>query len=109
MSGAKSYEPFLHVERAELARLSGDLAKLVSGFFRLRDLGPFDLKGVSAPIRVYELEGVSALHTPIEVSRSRGFSRFVGKKSSNSATDLLVGDTIAMGLRLFTNQEGLDR
>jgi hypothetical protein len=24
MSGAKSYEPFLHVERAELARLVGD-------------------------------------------------------------------------------------
>jgi hypothetical protein len=24
MSGAKSYEPFLHVERAELARLSSD-------------------------------------------------------------------------------------
>jgi hypothetical protein len=26
MSGAKSYEPFLHVERAELARLTGDEA-----------------------------------------------------------------------------------
>jgi hypothetical protein len=26
MSGAKSYEPFIHVERAELARLSGDEA-----------------------------------------------------------------------------------
>jgi hypothetical protein len=26
MSGAKSYEPFLHVERAELARLNGDEA-----------------------------------------------------------------------------------
>jgi hypothetical protein len=26
MSGAKSYEPFLHVERAELARLKGDEA-----------------------------------------------------------------------------------
>jgi hypothetical protein len=26
MSGAKSYEPFLHVERAELARLIGDEA-----------------------------------------------------------------------------------
>jgi hypothetical protein len=24
MTGAKSYEPFLHVERAELARLSGE-------------------------------------------------------------------------------------
>jgi hypothetical protein len=27
MSGAKSYEPFLHVERAELARLAGDEAR----------------------------------------------------------------------------------
>ena len=26
MSGAKSYAPFLHVERAELARLTGDEA-----------------------------------------------------------------------------------
>jgi hypothetical protein len=26
MSGAKSYEPFVHVERAELARLIGDEA-----------------------------------------------------------------------------------
>jgi len=26
MSGAKSYEPFLHVERAEIARLMGDEA-----------------------------------------------------------------------------------
>src|SRR5262249_27285191 len=56
-------------------------AKLVSGFFHLRDLGSFDLKGVSAPIRVSELEGVGALHTPLEVSRLRGFSRFVGRDS----------------------------
>jgi hypothetical protein len=28
MSGAKSYEPFLHVERAELARLNGDESSL---------------------------------------------------------------------------------
>src|SRR5206468_11428999 len=59
--------------------LTENSAKLVSGFFRLRDLGPFELKGVSAPVRVYELEGVGALHTPLEVSRSRGFSRFVGR------------------------------
>ena len=32
-SGAKSYEPFLHVERAELARLTGDEAT------RQRELG----------------------------------------------------------------------
>jgi class 3 adenylate cyclase len=60
--------------------LSEHCAKLVSGFFRLRDLGPFELKGVSAPVQVYELEGVGPLHTPLEVSRSRGFSRFVGRQ-----------------------------
>jgi class 3 adenylate cyclase len=61
------------------AYLTEHTAKLVSGFFQLRDLGPFELKGVSAPVRVHELKGVSALHTPIEVSRARGFSRFVGR------------------------------
>jgi class 3 adenylate cyclase/tetratricopeptide (TPR) repeat protein len=59
--------------------ISEHTAKLVSGFFSLRDLGPFELKGVSAPVRVFELEGVTTLHTRIEVARSRGFSRFVGR------------------------------
>ena len=59
--------------------LTEPTAKLVSGFFQFRDLGPFELKGVSAPVRVYELQGASALHTRIEVARSRGFSRFAGR------------------------------
>jgi class 3 adenylate cyclase len=46
--------------------LTENSAKLVSGFFRLRDIGPIELKGVSAPVWVQELEGVSALHTPNE-------------------------------------------
>src|SRR5205809_4751934 len=38
-------------------------AALVSGFFRLRDLGRFTVKGVRNPLRVFELEGVGALRT----------------------------------------------
>jgi hypothetical protein len=75
--------------------LSEHCAKLVSGFFRLRDLGPFDLKGVNAPVRVYELEGVSALHTPIEVSRSRGFSRFVGRSDEMATLQAALAKAIA--------------
>ncbi len=74
--------------------LSEHCAKLVSGFFRLRDLGPFELKGVSAPVRVYELEGVSALHTRIEVSRSRGFSRFVGRSDEIAILQAALAKTI---------------
>src|SRR6266508_1064248 len=52
--------------------------RATQGYFRFRELGPVPVKGVSEPVRVYELEGIGALHTPLEVARSRGFSRFVG-------------------------------
>jgi hypothetical protein len=51
MSGAKSYEPFLHVERAELARLTGDDA------VRERELREAHrlFKEIGAPIRAAEV------------------------------------------------------
>jgi class 3 adenylate cyclase len=61
------------------AYLTEHTASLVEGFFRLRDLGPFELKGVSEPLRVRELEDVGPLRTRLDVARSRGFSRFVGR------------------------------
>src|SRR5262245_48320330 len=74
--------------------LTENSAKLVSGFFRLRNLGSFELKGVSTPVRVYELEGIGALHTPLEVSRSRGFSRFVGRLDEMVALEAALGRAI---------------
>jgi class 3 adenylate cyclase/predicted ATPase len=70
-------------------------AKLVSGLFRLRDLGPFELKGVSSPVQVYELEGVGVLHTPLEVSRSRGFSRFVGRQDETASLEAALARALA--------------
>ena len=40
--------------------------RVTQGYFRFRELGPIAVKGVSEPIRVYELEGMGALHTPLE-------------------------------------------
>jgi adenylate cyclase len=59
--------------------LTEDTAKLVQGFFALRDMGLFDVKGVREPVRVYELQGVGPLRTRLDVSRARGLSRFVGR------------------------------
>jgi hypothetical protein len=50
-----------------------------AGFFQLRDLGTSELKGVSRPVRIYELEGTGPLRTAFEVRRARGLSRFVGR------------------------------
>jgi tetratricopeptide (TPR) repeat protein len=51
MSGAKSYEPFLHVERAELARLSGDET---TRRFELREAHRLFTE-MSAPIRAEQV------------------------------------------------------
>ncbi len=62
-------------------------AALVGGYFRLRDLGAFTLKGVRHPIRIHELEGAGALRTRLDVSRARGFSRFVGRADEMAAVE----------------------
>src|SRR5256885_1064764 len=59
------------------AYVSEHTARLVEGFFTLRDQGTPALKGVRTPGRVFVLVGVGPLRTRLEVSRARGFSRFV--------------------------------
>ena len=59
--------------------LSEDTAALVSDFFRLRDLGEFEVKGVREPLRVFELEGVGPERSRLDIARARGFSPFLGR------------------------------
>src|SRR5262245_11494793 len=72
---------------ADRVYLTEHVAALVSGYFRLRDLGPFTVKGVRDPLRVYELEGLGSLRTKLDVSRLRGFSRFVGREAEMAALE----------------------
>ena len=55
-------------------------AALAEGYVDMRDLGEFDVKGASEPLRVLELVGVGAGKGRLDVSRARGFSRFVGRE-----------------------------
>src|SRR5262249_40553560 len=67
--------------------LTEHTAALVGGYFRLRDLGAFTLKGVRHPIRIHELEGAGALRTRLDVARTRGFSRLVGRADEMAALE----------------------
>src|SRR5262245_8419202 len=60
--------------------LTEHVARLVDGYFRLVALGEFAIKGVRGAVRVFELAGVGTMRTRLDVSRSRGFSRFVGRQ-----------------------------
>jgi adenylate cyclase len=61
------------------AYLTEAAAELAHGFFELEDLGEFEIKGASRPVRVFELAGVGAARSRLDLSRERGFSRFVGR------------------------------
>jgi class 3 adenylate cyclase/tetratricopeptide (TPR) repeat protein len=54
-------------------------AALVEGYLALEDLGEFEVKGSSHPMHVYELIGVGSARGRLDISRERGFSRFVGR------------------------------
>jgi class 3 adenylate cyclase/tetratricopeptide (TPR) repeat protein len=59
--------------------LTQHTASLVEGYLALTDLGEFQVKGASGTLDVHELTGVGAARGRLDVSRARGFSRFVGR------------------------------
>jgi len=61
------------------AYLTESTAELAHGYMRLEDLGQFEIKGASRPMRVFELVGVGAARSRLDLSRERGFSSFVGR------------------------------
>jgi class 3 adenylate cyclase len=74
--------------------LTEHTAKLVGGYFALRDLGASSIKGVSKPLHVFELDGVGALRTRLDVSRARGFSRFVGRQEEMATLEAALARTL---------------
>jgi class 3 adenylate cyclase/tetratricopeptide (TPR) repeat protein len=67
------------------AYLTEAAAELARGFFELEDLGEFEIKGASRPVRVFELAGVGSARSRLDLSRERGFSRFVGRDAEMDA------------------------
>jgi class 3 adenylate cyclase len=79
------------------AYLTADTARLVEGYFALRDLGATAVKGVSEPVGVRDLEGMGALRTRLAVSRARGFSKFVGRSDETALLDSALERSLSGG------------
>ncbi len=54
--------------------------QLCEGYFELRALGPMTVKGLSAPINIYEVIGLGPLKTHFQLSTRRGLTKFVGRE-----------------------------
>src|SRR5262249_26275960 len=70
-------------------------AELCQGVFTVRDVGRHEVKGLSQPVSVFELEGVGRVRTRFDVSRARGFSKFVGRTSEMAALESALEQAIA--------------
>jgi class 3 adenylate cyclase/predicted ATPase len=56
--------------------------RLTDGYFAFKDLGLTQIKGVEAPLNIYEVVGAGPLRTRLQVTATRrGLTRFVGRHS----------------------------
>jgi class 3 adenylate cyclase/tetratricopeptide (TPR) repeat protein len=88
--GKIEYTPIGHTanvaSRLQTVAPAGSIAvsdrtgKLVEGYFELRELGPMQVRGVSEPLKVYEVIGLGPLQTHFQLSARRGLTRFVGRE-----------------------------
>jgi class 3 adenylate cyclase/tetratricopeptide (TPR) repeat protein len=93
--GHTEYTPVGHVTnlaaRMQTAAPRGSIAaseatrRLCEGYFEFRALGPTVIKGLDAPVEVYEVVRAEPLRTHFELSAQRGLTRFVGREREMAA------------------------
>lgn len=59
--------------------ISSHTAHLIEGYFDLEPMGVTQVKGVSKPLKLYSPRSLNTDRTRLDIARSRGFSKFVGR------------------------------
>ena len=59
--------------------------RLAEGYVQVTPLGPMPVKGVAAPIDVFELVGASGIRRRLQATAARGLTRFVGRDTELAA------------------------
>lgn len=62
-------------------RLTAHTLGFAEGFIHVAPLGPIPVRGLTEPVDVYELKGVSGLRTRMQAAAARGLTRFVGRQA----------------------------
>jgi predicted ATPase len=65
------------------------------GYFEFRALGPMAVKGLNAPVEVYEVVRAGPLRTHFQLAARRGLTRFVGREREMAAMAGALAQTAA--------------
>ena len=60
-------------------RITAATARLAEGYVETRPLGAIAVRGLAAPVEVYELTGVGPVRSRLHAAVARGLTRFVGR------------------------------
>src|SRR5262245_26032678 len=60
-------------------RLTADTLRLAEGYVVVKPLGPVPIKGLGAPVEVYEATGAGVVRSRLQAATARGLTRFVGR------------------------------
>jgi class 3 adenylate cyclase len=63
------------------SRLTAGTLQLAEGLVQVAPLGPVPIKGLGAPVEVFELVGAGTARTRLEAAARRGLTRFVGRST----------------------------
>jgi class 3 adenylate cyclase/tetratricopeptide (TPR) repeat protein len=61
--------------------ITPDTLALVEGYVVVKSLGPRPIRGLNAPLDVYELVGAATVRSRFQAAASRGLTRFVGRET----------------------------
>jgi class 3 adenylate cyclase/predicted ATPase len=59
--------------------LTGETLRLVEGYIEVKPLGPVPVKGLDAPVEVYEMVAAGPHRSRLQAAAARGLTRFVGR------------------------------
>ena len=65
--------------------ITTETLRLVEGYIRATPLGPVPMKGLDAPVEVFELVGASCIRRRLQATAARGLTRFVGRDTEFAA------------------------
>jgi class 3 adenylate cyclase/tetratricopeptide (TPR) repeat protein len=61
--------------------LTADTLRLAEGYVQAKALGPVPVRGLAAPVEVFELVGTTTARTRIQIAAVRGLTRLVGRQA----------------------------
>jgi predicted ATPase len=70
---------------AQVLILTASTLRLVEGLVQVNDFGPIPVKGLSEPVEVYQLTGVSTIRRRLQAAVARGLTKFVGRDTEIEA------------------------